>query len=99
MECPPDTEEQFKSISFPVITQVEEANKILDTIFSDKNPIIGIDTEAAVEMSKHGLLCLIQISYKDQVYLFDMISMNIHKLKLQKVCHIFNNISFFIVKI
>jgi len=44
-----------------LIDTEEEANKILLTILNDKGCILGIDIEAAVEMSRFGILCLLQV--------------------------------------
>jgi hypothetical protein len=41
----------------------EQANKILTEIINDKGCIIGIDIEAAVEMSRFGILCLLQVKF------------------------------------
>ena len=61
MAQPPD-DEKFKSLSFPIIADDEKANKILDNILQNKHAIIGLDTEAAVEMSRFGILCLLQVN-------------------------------------
>jgi hypothetical protein len=53
------TETNFK---YKVITKETEANFILSTILKDKNAVIGVDIEAAVEMSRFGILCLIQVN-------------------------------------
>jgi hypothetical protein len=48
------------------ITIVEsdiKANYILKEILNDKPCVIGVDTEAALEMSRFGILCLIQVIY------------------------------------
>jgi hypothetical protein len=44
-----------------LITKTYEANNILQTILKDKGCVIGIDIEAAVEMSRFGILCLLQV--------------------------------------
>ena len=61
MDSPSDEDEKYKSLAFPLITDVETANKILDNILQNKNAVIGVDTEAAVEMSRYGILCLLQV--------------------------------------
>jgi hypothetical protein len=47
------------------ITLIEsdlKANFILGQILEDKGCIIGVDCEAALEMSRFGILCLIQVN-------------------------------------
>ena len=51
---------------FPVITEEHIANQILDKILENEYAVIGMDTEAAVEMSRFGILCLIQV--KNKIY-------------------------------
>jgi hypothetical protein len=46
-----------------LIDTEEEANKILVEILNDKGCILGIDIEAAVEMSRFGILCLLQVIF------------------------------------
>lgn len=46
-----------------LIDTEEEANKILGEIINKKGCIIGIDIEAAVEMSRFGILCLLQVKF------------------------------------
>ena len=46
---------------FPVITDENAANKIIDKILENEYAVIGMDTEASVEMSRFGILCLIQL--------------------------------------
>ena len=46
---------------FPIITDSNIANKILDNILKKNFVVIGIDIEAAVEMSRFGILCLLQV--------------------------------------
>jgi hypothetical protein len=45
-----------------LIDNETEANKIILTILSDINAVIGMDIEAAVEMSRFGILCLLQVN-------------------------------------
>ena len=52
---------------FPVITEEHIANQILDKILENEYAVIGMDTEAAVEMSRFGILCLIQV--KNNIYI------------------------------
>jgi ribonuclease D len=61
MDSPSDEDEKYKSLAFPLITDVESANKILDNILQNQNAVVGVDTEAAVEMSRYGILCLLQV--------------------------------------
>ena len=61
MDYPPEEEEKFKSISYPVISDEESANEILSKILQNSHAVIGMDTEAAVEMSRFGILCLLQV--------------------------------------
>ena len=37
------------------------ANRILDKILENEYAVVGMDTEAALEMSRFGILCLIQV--------------------------------------
>ena len=46
---------------FSLITEEKDANQILDKILENEYAVIGMDTEAAVEMSRFGILCLIQV--------------------------------------
>ena len=55
-------EEKYEKMSFPIIEDESKANEILDEILQDKHAIIGIDTEAALEMSRFGILCLLQVN-------------------------------------
>lgn len=48
--------------NFHVINSIQKANIILDQILSNEYTVIGIDLEAAVEMSRFGILCLIQVT-------------------------------------
>ena len=50
-----------KNDEFPVITDENIANQIIDKILENEYAVIGMDTEAAVEMSRFGILCLIQV--------------------------------------
>jgi len=64
MDPPPNEDEKFKDLSFPVITDVKKANELLDNILQNEYAVIGLDTEAAVEMSRFGILCLLQVNKK-----------------------------------
>ena len=46
---------------FEVITDETRANRILDKILENEFAVVGMDTEAALEMSRFGILCLIQV--------------------------------------
>ena len=50
-----------KNGEFVLITEENIANQIIDKILENEYAVIGIDTEAAVEMSRFGILCLIQV--------------------------------------
>ena len=54
-------EQKYKYIKFPIIEESEKANQIIDKILENEFAVIGVDTEAAVEMSRFGLLCLLQV--------------------------------------
>ena len=62
MDYPPDDDEKFKSLSYPVISDEEAANQILTKILQNNHAVVGMDTEAAVEMSRFGILCLLQVT-------------------------------------
>ena len=55
---------------FPIITESKKGNEILEKILQSEYAVIGIDIEAAVEMSRFGLLCLIQVNKKKKITLF-----------------------------
>jgi predicted transcriptional regulator len=55
-------EEIYEKKAFPVISEESKANEILNEILQNKNAVIGIDTEAALEMSRFGILCLLQVN-------------------------------------
>ena len=46
---------------FPVITSPKLANEIISHILQSAPTVIGVDIEAAVEMSRFGILCLLQV--------------------------------------
>ena len=52
-------EENLKE--FPIISDSNIANKILDNILKKDFIVIGIDIEAEVEMSRFGILCYLQV--------------------------------------
>ena len=62
MDYPPEEDEKFKSLSYPVISDEETANQIINKILQNSHAVIGMDTEAAVEMSRFGILCLLQVT-------------------------------------
>ncbi len=53
---------------FPIITDSKKANEILEKILQSEYAVIGIDIEAAVEMSRFGILCLIQVNKKKYTF-------------------------------
>ena len=53
----PKEEGEFQLISDETI-----ANRILAKILENEYAVIGMDTEAALEMSRFGILCLIQVN-------------------------------------
>ena len=61
MDSQSDDDEKYKSLAFPVITDIESANKIIGSILKNEHAVIGLDSEAAVEMSRFGILCLLQV--------------------------------------
>ena len=62
MDYPPEEDEKFKSLSYPVISDENAANQIINKILQNSHAVIGMDTEAAVEMSRFGILCLLQVT-------------------------------------
>ena len=62
MDSQTDEDKKYKSLAFPLITDINIANNILDNILQDEHAVIGLDTEAAVEMSRFGILCLLQVT-------------------------------------
>ena len=64
-----EEEENYEKMTFPIIAEESKANAILNEILSNKLAIIGIDTEAALEMSRFGILCLIQVINNILIYL------------------------------
>ena len=52
-----------RSGEFQVITEEAIANRILDKILENEYAVVGMDTEAALEMSRFGILCLIQVRF------------------------------------
>ena len=55
---------QQKNGEFKVITEENIANQIIDKILENEYAVIGMDTEAAAEMSRFGNICLIQVINK-----------------------------------
>ena len=51
-----------KTGEFQLISDEAIANQILDKILENEYAIVGMDTEAALEMSRFGILCLIQVN-------------------------------------
>lgn len=52
-----------KDIKITLVESDIKANYILKEILNGRPCIIGVDTEAALEMSRFGILCLIQVIY------------------------------------
>jgi hypothetical protein len=50
------------AIKYHLVEEEKEANQILHQILQDKGCAIGVDVEAAVEMSRFGILCLLQVN-------------------------------------
>lgn len=48
-------------LKYQLINKEADANIILQQILNDKGCVLGVDIEAAVEMSRFGILCLIQV--------------------------------------
>ena len=65
-------EKNYEKMSFPIIDEESKANEILNEILKNRLSIIGIDTEAALEMSRFGILCLIQV-IKNILFIFNII--------------------------
>jgi hypothetical protein len=63
-----------KNDEFPVIMDENAANKIIDKILENEYAVIGMDTEASVEMSRFGILCLIQV----KIILYFLINYSYH---------------------
>ena len=63
MDSKSDDDEKYKSLAFPLIEDIDTANNILDNILQNQHAVIGLDTEAAVEMSRFGILCLLQVIF------------------------------------
>ena len=58
-----EEEDNFKiGCAYKFINKEKDANKILSQILKDKTSVIGVDIEAAVEMSRFGILCLLQVN-------------------------------------
>jgi hypothetical protein len=58
-----EEDDNFKiRCSYKFINKEKDTNKILSQILKDKTSVIGVDIEAAVEMSRFGILCLIQVN-------------------------------------
>ena len=51
-----------KAGEFQLISDEAIANRILDKILENEYAVIGMDTEADLEMSRFGILCLIQVN-------------------------------------
>ena len=73
MENKNSEEEKYEKMAFPIISDESKANEILIEILKDKNVVIGIDTEAALEMSRFGILCLLQVNLLFYIFNIDII--------------------------
>ena len=51
-----------KAGEFQLISDEAIANRILDKILENEYAVIGMDTEAALEMSRVGIICLLQVN-------------------------------------
>jgi len=69
-----------------MVNKAEEVAKISDEIMSEENssPVLGVDCEG-ISLSKSGPLCLIQISFKNVAYIFDLLAVNAIEHGLSKV--------------
>jgi hypothetical protein len=56
-----EEEKHDHKCSYVLIEKEKNANKILLEILKEEEVVIGVDIEAAVEMSRFGILCLIQV--------------------------------------
>ena len=54
----------LENVKLSVINNEKVANEIINMIIIDKSAAIGLDIEAAVEMSRFGILCLLQVKNK-----------------------------------
>ena len=70
MDSQTDEDKKYKSLAFPLITDINSANKILEDILQNEHAVIGLDSEAAVEMSRFGILCLLQVNNIIKLYLY-----------------------------
>lgn len=57
--CKPTIQEN----TIQLISTSSKANEIIDLILLNDNAVIGVDIEAAIEMSRFGILCLIQVFF------------------------------------
>lgn len=66
MEQSPLAEEDghyYSNMTFPLISKDSQANEIIEEILKNEYAVIGVDTEAALEMSRFGILCLLQVTH------------------------------------
>ena len=68
-----------KAGEFQLISDEAIANRILDKILENEYAVVGMDTEAALEMSRFGILCLIQVK-KNILYKLNFFLVNIDML-------------------
>lgn len=62
INTPMKTDDKYKELRFPIISDESLANQIINKILENEYAVIGVDTEAAVEMSRFGILCLLQVN-------------------------------------
>lgn len=46
-----------------LITSPFKANQIIERILLNESAVIGVDIEAAIEMSRFGVICLLQVYF------------------------------------
>lgn len=51
-----------QTLNMTIFENEEAANAVISQIIADKGCVIGVDIEAAVEMSRFGIPCLLQVS-------------------------------------
>ena len=68
-----------KAGEFQLISDEAIASRILDKILENEYAVVGMDTEAALEMSRFGILCLIQVK-KNILYKLKFFLINIDML-------------------
>jgi hypothetical protein len=56
----------INSFDIQVIDSEEDAKSVISFIQNDTSAVIGIDIEAAAEMSRFGILCLFQVIFTNR---------------------------------